>query len=148
MNMNKQKPLRTFQAGSVRASVWDNQVVLKDGSTASMPRVCVERRYKNGEGEWTSSNYFNVNELAKLQAVVRAAFDWLVMNRETSSFRQMPVLPSLQLQQRPQAILNGTETRSPTLMNSTSRPASITSPVISCPRISPEGAVVLPRTMC
>ena len=79
MNMNKQKPLRTFQAGSVRASVWDNQVLLKDGSTASMPQVCVERRYKNGEGEWTSSNYFNVNELGKLQAVVRAAFDWLVM---------------------------------------------------------------------
>ena len=47
MNMNKQKPLRTFQAGSVRASVWDNQVLLKDGSTASMPRVCVERRYKD-----------------------------------------------------------------------------------------------------
>ena len=33
-------------------------------------------------------------------------------------------------------------------MNSTSRPVSITSPVISWPRISPAGAVVRPRTMC
>ena len=33
-------------------------------------------------------------------------------------------------------------------MNSTSGPASITSPVISWPRISPAGAVVRPRTMC
>src|SRR5712691_11464538 len=33
-------------------------------------------------------------------------------------------------------------------MNSTSRPASITSPVISCPRIRPCGAVVRPLTMC
>src|SRR5713101_442815 len=60
----------------------------------------------------------------------------------------MPVLPSLQLRQRPQAMLKGTETRSPTFTNSTSRPASITSPVISCPRTSPLGAVVRPRTMC
>ena len=33
-------------------------------------------------------------------------------------------------------------------MNSTSRPTSTTSPVISWPRISPGGAVVRPRTMC
>ena len=62
-----------------------------------------------------------------------------------------PVLPALQLSQRPHAMLNGTDTcvvpqvmqnshthhirtRSPTLVNSTSAPHSITSPVISCPR--------------
>ncbi len=45
-------------------------------------------------------------------------------------------------------MLNGTETRSPVLMNSTPGPTSITSPVISCPRIRPDGAVVRPRTMC
>ena len=33
-------------------------------------------------------------------------------------------------------------------MNSTPGPVSITSPVISWPRISPSGAVVRPRTMC
>ena len=60
----------------------------------------------------------------------------------------MPVLPSLQLRQRPQAMLNGTEQRSPTLMNSTSEPVSMTSPRISWPRTRPAGAVVRPRTMC
>src|SRR5258708_932974 len=43
-------------------------------------------------------------------------------------------------------MLNGTETRSPLLINSTPLPHSITSPVISCPRTSPRGAVVRPRT--
>ena len=64
------------------------------------------------------------------------------------TFSQTPVLRSLQLRQRPQAMLNGTLTRSPTLMNSTSRPTSATSPVISWPRVWPSGAVVRPRTMC
>jgi hypothetical protein len=52
------------------------------------------------------------------------------------------------MRQRPQAMLNGTEQRSPTWMYSTPGPTSTTSPVISCPRISPGGAVVRPRTMC
>src|ERR1700686_193329 len=60
----------------------------------------------------------------------------------------MPVARSLQFRHRPQAMLNGPETRSPTAMNSTSLPDSMTSPVISCPRTSPLGAVVRPRTIC
>src|SRR6202171_4129983 len=60
----------------------------------------------------------------------------------------MPVLPSRQLRQRPHAMLKGTDTRSPTFKNSTSLPFSTISPVISCPRTMPAGAVVRPRTIC
>ena len=45
-------------------------------------------------------------------------------------------------------MLNGTEQMSPTSRNCTSEPFSTTSPVISCPRVWPTGAVVRPRTMC
>ena len=58
------------------------------------------------------------------------------------------MFPVLHMRQRPQAMLNGTEHRSPFLMNSTPGPTSITSPVISWPRMRPSGAVVRPRTMC
>src|SRR5918998_1554783 len=64
------------------------------------------------------------------------------------TFKQTPVLRSLQFLQRPQAMLNGTEQMSPTSMNWTSLPFSTTSPVISCPKVCPTGAVVLPLTMC
>jgi len=73
-----QKPRKTIRAGSVRASIWDNEVVI-NGQKTNIPKVCVERRYKNQEGEWLSSNHFSINELAKLQTVVRAAFDYLVL---------------------------------------------------------------------
>ncbi|MNI43699.1 hypothetical protein D3C73_980390 [compost metagenome] len=55
---------------------------------------------------------------------------------------------SLQERQRPQATLNGTDTKSPAFNVSTSRPTSMTSPVISCPNTRPFCAVVRPRTMC
>ena len=73
------KPRKTFRAGSVRASIWDNELVLSNGEKTNVPKVCVDRRYKNKEGEWTSSSHFSINELAKLQTVVRAAFDYLVL---------------------------------------------------------------------
>ena len=76
--MESNKPRRTFRAGSVRASVWSNDVLI-NGQKTNIPKVCVDRRYKNGDGQWTSSNHFSVNELAKLQTVVRAAFDYLVL---------------------------------------------------------------------
>ncbi len=77
--MEKQNPRKTFRAGSVRASIWENEVRLANGEIVNMPKICVERRYKSDQGEWISSNYFNINELAKLQAAIRAAFDFLVL---------------------------------------------------------------------
>ncbi len=34
---------------------------------------------KNDQGEWLSTNYLNANQLGKLQAVVRVAFDYVVL---------------------------------------------------------------------
>ncbi len=77
--MEKQKPNKTFRAGSVRASVWDNELVSSTGEKVNRPRVSIERRYKNEHGEWVSSNHYSVNELPRVQAVVQAAFNYLVL---------------------------------------------------------------------
>src|ERR1700730_6315035 len=50
------------------------------------------------------------------------------------------------MRQRPQATLNGTETRSPFFRNSTSDLNSTISPVISCPMTIPTGAVLTVHT--
>ena len=71
-----------------------------------------------------------------------------VLDRRVDGWHVNQAFPSLHMRQRPHAMLNGTDTMSPTRMNSTSRPASSTSPVISCPRTRPRDAVVRPRTMC
>ncbi len=47
-----------------------------------------------------------------------STYPYAAPGRAGLTVRQMPVLPSLQLRQRPQAMLNGTETMSPFLMNS------------------------------
>ena len=92
--MEPKRPRKTFRAGSVRASVWDNDRMLPNGEHAIFPKVCVERRYKNEHGEWVSSNHFSINELAKLQAVIRAAFDYLTLDDQESG--PAPVLVAKQ----------------------------------------------------
>jgi hypothetical protein len=52
------------------------------------------------------------------------------------------------LRQVPQAMLNGTDTRSPALTRPTAPPTSSTIPVFSCPRILPFSTAVRPSYMC
>ena len=56
--------------------------------------------------------------------------------------------PLSQFAQKPQAMLNGRQTISPTLMRSTALPTSITSPRFSCPIILPFSKSVQPSYMC
>jgi hypothetical protein len=61
---------------------------------------------------------------------------------------QNEVQPALQLRQLPQAMLNGTDTRSPTLIRSTAGPTCSTMPVFSCPSTVPGSTFVRPSYMC
>jgi len=80
--IENQGPKKTFRAGSVRATIWDNEVELPAIGKTNMPKVLIERRYKNSKGEWASSHNFNVNELAKLQAVIGKAYDYLLFGTQ------------------------------------------------------------------
>src|SRR5674476_815350 len=62
--------------------------------------------------------------------------------------RQNPVSPRSQFSQKPQAILNGMQTRSPSLTRSTALPISMTVPRFSCPKILPGSIFVRPSYIC
>src|SRR5660397_256517 len=62
--------------------------------------------------------------------------------------RQNPVSPRSQFSQKPQAILNGRQTQSPTLTRSTALPISTTVPRFSCPKILPGSILVRPSYIC
>ena len=62
--------------------------------------------------------------------------------------RQNDVQPPVQLRQLPQAMLNGTDTRSPTFTRVTPGPTSSTMPMFSWPRTLPSSTAVRPSYMC
>lgn len=62
--------------------------------------------------------------------------------------RQNDVQPCRQLRQVPQAMLNGTLTRSPTRIRVTAEPISSTTPMFSWPKTVPSSTEVRPSYMC
>ena len=60
--MTGQKPVSKFKAGQVSAAIWENQVRVK-GKAVTMLKATVQRRYKDKDGNWKSSQSFSRNEI-------------------------------------------------------------------------------------
>jgi len=71
------KPLRTVSAGSCRAAIWENSIQV-NGSSKTMLKATVERRYKDKDGSWKSSSSFSRNEIPLAVYVLEKAFEAIV----------------------------------------------------------------------
>jgi hypothetical protein len=75
--MTGQKPLKSFAAGGVRAALWENEIRV-NGSSKTMLKATVERRYKDKDGSWKSSTSFSRNEIPLAVYVLEKAFEAIV----------------------------------------------------------------------
>lgn len=48
-------PVKKFWAGSMSCALWDNKATV-NGRTVSMLKATIDRRYKDNDGNWKSSN--------------------------------------------------------------------------------------------
>jgi len=77
--MSGNKPIRTFKAGAVKASVFENLNMVK-GVETKMYNVVVSKTYKDKEDNWKSTNSFSVfYELPKVILVLEKAYEFVVM---------------------------------------------------------------------
>ena len=79
----KQKPAAVVAAGTVRASVWANERVA-NGETFTSYAVRLERRYKDKDGTWKSTNAFGVGELPKAILVLQRVYEELVLGKDAA----------------------------------------------------------------
>jgi len=75
------QPVKKFRAGSVSCALWENEAVV-NGKTMTMLKTSVERRFKNGDGEWKSSGSFSRNEIPLAIWCLQKAFDTMLEERE------------------------------------------------------------------
>ena len=71
------KPIKEFRAGSVRASIWQDEKSGKDDETFSVYSVRIEKRYKDTAGNWQSTTRFKRVDLADLELVVFKAREYI-----------------------------------------------------------------------
>ena len=72
-------PEKRFSTGALVASVWENEGKSKSGDEVSFRTVSLQRRYKDKNGEWQSTNTLRINDLPKASLVLQKAYEYLVM---------------------------------------------------------------------
>ena len=76
------KPEIVFKYGAVRASLFRN-VVVKNGRSLPLPKVVIEVRYKDKNGQWQGTNSLSLNDLPKAIMALQKAFEYLLQHKET-----------------------------------------------------------------
>jgi hypothetical protein len=74
------KPAKEFRAGSVRASIWQDEIAGKDDELFSVFSVRIEKRYKDATGNWQSTTRFKRGDLADLELVAFKAREFISLN--------------------------------------------------------------------
>jgi len=83
--MEKNKPVKTFKAGGVKASVFENKAEY-NGKQTTMYRVALDKTYKDSNGNWKSTSSFNATtELNRAILVLQKAYEFCVKLEEKTN---------------------------------------------------------------
>ena len=69
---------KKFSTGGISATVWRNESKIED-KEGEYWTISVDRRYKDKEGNWKSTNSLRVNDLPKMALVASKAYEYLVL---------------------------------------------------------------------
>ncbi|MDD5134574.1 MAG: hypothetical protein PHP01_04085 [Phycisphaerae bacterium] len=73
-----------IQAGQVSAALWENQVEIK-GKTVTLLKTTIQRRYRDRDGNWQSSNSFGRNEIPLAIYCLQKVFDKIIEKQKEGS---------------------------------------------------------------
>jgi len=80
--MTGQRPVAKFTAGQVSAAIWENEVTTKAGKQVTMLKATVERRYRDRDGQWKSSNSFARNEIPLAIYCLQKSFEHIIESQK------------------------------------------------------------------
>ena len=72
------KPVAKFRAGAITCALWENEMTLPGGGKKALLKATVERRYKDKNDTWKSSNSFGRNEIPLVIFCLQKAFEAIV----------------------------------------------------------------------
>lgn len=86
------KPEKKFSSGGVTASIWMQHLPAKDGKAeVSFPTISFDRRYKDKDGEWKSTNSLRLSEIPKAIMVLGKAYEHLALKTVNPKHNEMVV---------------------------------------------------------
>ena len=74
-------PIKSLRSGAIQVAIWENQTT-HDGQQRSFHTVTLERRYKDKDGNWKSTNSLRINDLPKATLILQKAYEYLVLTTD------------------------------------------------------------------
>jgi hypothetical protein len=83
--LGKSMPEKKFSTGAISATIWKNNgTSKKTGESVEFRTIQIDRRYKDKEGNWQSTNSLRLNDLPKASLVLQKAYEYLVLKGQDS----------------------------------------------------------------
>jgi len=79
--MERQKPIAKYRAGPVTCALWENDIMV-NGTRQTMLKASLERRYKDRDGTWKTSQSFSRTEIPLAIFVLFQAFQTMLTKAE------------------------------------------------------------------
>ena len=77
------KPEKRFRCGGCEAAVFENEIS-RNGNTVKVKKVSFQKRYKDKDGEWKSTNSLDANDLPKAILALSSAYEHIILNDGSS----------------------------------------------------------------
>jgi hypothetical protein len=71
------KPVAKVKAGQVSAALWENEITA-NGRKVTVLKASVQRRYKDKDGSWKSSQSFSRNEIPLAVYCLQKSFEKII----------------------------------------------------------------------
>jgi hypothetical protein len=82
--MAGQKPVAKFVAGQVSAAIWENEISV-NGRQVTALKATIQRRYKDKDGTWKSSQSFSRNEIPLAIYCLQKSFEKIIETQKEGS---------------------------------------------------------------
>ena len=82
--MAGQKPVAKFVAGQVSAAIWENEIAV-NGRQVTALKATIQRRYKDKDGTWKSSQSFSRNEIPLAIYCLQKCFEKIIETQTEGS---------------------------------------------------------------
>ncbi|MDI6451611.1 hypothetical protein [Anaerobaca lacustris] len=76
-------PVKKITVGQVSAALWENEINV-NGQVRTVLKASVQRRYKDKDGQWKSSQSFSRNEVPFVLYTLVKAFEAMAESSEES----------------------------------------------------------------
>lgn len=91
---NGNMPEKKFSTGAISATIWKNNGTnKKTGEEIEYRTVSLQRRYKDKEGNWQTSNSLRINDLPKASLVLNKAYEFVVLREQQEEYNASDDVP-------------------------------------------------------